>query len=369
MAEQPVGEKVLPATPRKIEQARDKGNVPKSQDLNSAVMLLAAILSLSMMGPLAFNQLLGITQYYFRDAHILMRQTDNMQGVLVQGLYLVVPVILPTMLVLMVGGFAINVAQFGFLFSAQAIQPKLEKLDPIKGFQRYFSMRTLVELIKSLAKLTLVAWIVYLTLRSRVPELLTLTQSSPMGVGVSVWGMIFAVWWRISMAMLVVGIMDYGFQRWQHGQDLRMTNQEMKEEMKQLEGDPQIRQRVRQIQRQMAMQRMMKDVPDADVIITNPTTYAIALRYKADEMDAPMVIAKGARIQAERIRTIAVENDIPIVERPELARTMFRTVEVGQAVSEDIFRAVAEVLAYIYEIDRREEKIQERQQAGARVSA
>ena len=369
MAEQPVGEKVLPATPRKIEQARDKGNVPKSQDLNSAVLLLVAILSLSLLGPLAFNQLLGITQYYFRDAYILMRQTDNMQGILEQGLYLMVPVIIPTMLMLMVGGFAINVVQFGFLFSTKAIQPKLEKLNPIKGFQRYFSMRTLVELIKSIAKLTMVVWIVYLTLRSRVPEMFNLMHSNPMGVGVYVWGLIFSVWWRVGVAMLGLGILDFGFQRWQHGRDLRMTTQEMKEEMKQLEGDPQIRARVRQIQRQMAMQRMMKEVPDADVIITYPTTYAIALRYKADEMDAPTVIAKGARLQADRIRTIAVENDIPIVERPELARTMFRTIEVGQVVSEEIFRAVAEVLAYIYEIDQREEKILERKQADAVASA
>ena len=160
--------------------------------------------------------------------------------------------------------------------------------------------------------------------------------------------------------MLILGLLDFGYQRWQHGQDLRMTQQEMKQELKQYEGNPEVKQRIRAIQRQMSMNRMMADLPDADVVITNPTTYAVALRFNPTEMNAPIVIAKGARLTAERIRDLAAEHDIPLVERPPLARALFRTLEVGQSVPEDLFRGVAEVLAYIYEIDRREEKLRER---------
>jgi flagellar biosynthetic protein FlhB len=157
-----------------------------------------------------------------------------------------------------------------------------------------------------------------------------------------------------------LGVLDFGFQRWQYGRDLMMTVQEAKEEMKQLEGDPRIKQRIRQIQRQMAMKRMMAEVPEADVIITNPIRFAVALRYDPKTMDAPVVIAKGARLLAQRIREIAEEHDVPIVEKPELARALFKSIDVGQPVPEDLFRAVAEVLAFVFKIDRREEKRHER---------
>jgi flagellar biosynthetic protein FlhB len=158
----------------------------------------------------------------------------------------------------------------------------------------------------------------------------------------------------------VIGIVDYAYQRWQYNRDQMMSQQEARQELKQLEGDPLIRQRIRSIQRQMAMQRMMAEVPEADVVITNPTTYAVAVRYEPAAMDAPRVVAKGARLVAERIRERAAEFEVPIVERPELARLLYRTVEIGHNVPEDLFRTVAEVLAYVYQIDRRAAKLEER---------
>ena len=327
MAEQPQGEKVHDATPRKIQQARDKGNVAKSQDLNSAILLLVAFMGLSLLGPSAFTHLKGIMRYYLTDAAILLQETDNMQGMLLQGLTLIVPIVLPFMLVLMFAGIAINIAQFGFMLSLQSLTPKFERLNPIKGFQKFFSMRSLVELIKSVSKLVLIAWIAYMTTRGRMTEIFMLMHDSPEGGTIIAWSLLGAIWWRIAMAILLLGALDFGFQKWQHAQDLRMTEQEMRDELKQYEGNPQIKQRIRAIQRQMSMNRMMAEIPEADVVITNPTTYAIALRYRPNEMDAPIVVAKGTRLIAERIRDIATENNVPIVERPPLARALYSAVD------------------------------------------
>ena len=360
MADQPASEKVLPPSPRKLQQARERGNVARSADLNSGVLLLVAALGLYMLGPLTFNQLIGLTQYYFADASTISLEPGDMQPLLAQALLLTVPVVVPLMLLLMAAGILINITQIGFIFSGQALQPKLERLNPIRGFRRFVSLRSLVELVKSLVKLGVIGYIAYATVRGRIPDILQLMHSSPWAVGVSVWHVLFAVWWRVGLAMIVIGLFDFAFQRWQYLQDLRMTRQEAQDELKQLEGDPRIKQRVRRIQRQMAMQRMMADVPEAEVVITNPTAYAVALRYEAAKMEAPTVVAKGARRIAERIRELAVEHDVPIVERPDLARALFREIEIGGHVPETLFRAVAEVLAYIYEIDRRESKIAER---------
>lgn len=361
MAEAPAGEKTLPASPKKIQDARDKGNVAKSQDLNSAVSLIVALLVLWAMGPFMIGNMATLTQYYFTDAHTFLTPDMDVQQLALQAILFALPVVAPMMVVLMIGGVLGNIAQFGFIFSSQALTPKLNRLNPISGFQRFVSIRSLVELIKSLSKLTLFASIAWLSVRDRGPEILSTMHMSPQASSVALWNLLLLIWLRIALAMLAIGLLDYLYQRWQHGKDLMMTQHEAREELKQLEGDPRIRQRVRQIQREMAMQRMMADVPEADVVITNPTTFAVALRYDLAKMDAPVVLAKGARRMAERIRDVAMEADVPIVERPDLARSLFSAIEVGQPVPEHLFRAVAEVLAFVYEIDRREEKVRERE--------
>lgn len=360
MSEQPTAEKVLPPSPRKLQKARERGNVARSQDLNSGVLLLVSGLGLYVLGPVAFGEMIEMMRYYFGDLSVIEVSTGTMQPLLIQALLFMAPMLLPFMLLLMAFGIAINVTQFGFVFSGEALQPKFERVNPIKGFQRMFSLRSLVELIKSLTKLSVIGFIAYLTVRDRVPEIISLMNLNPLSAGTAVWGLVFTVWWRIGLAMLAIGLFDFAYQRWQFMQDQRMTRQEAQDELKQLEGDPRIKQRVRQIQRQMAMQRMMAEVPEAEVVITNPTTYAIAIRYDAGNMEAPKLVAKGARRVAERIRDIAIENEVPIVERPELARTLFRDVEIGGYVPEQLFRAVAEVLAYVYEIDQRVSKAAER---------
>ncbi len=231
MADQPASEKVLPPSPHKLQKAREKGNVARSADLNSGVLLLAAGLGLYMLGPLAFAQLLALTQYYFADAATIPVEPSDMQPLLAQILLFTAPVVLPLMLLLMLAGILINITQIGFIFSAQALQPKLERLDPIRGFKRFVSLRSLVELTKSLAKLSVIGYIAFSTVQSRSTDVLELMHSSPWAGGIAVWNVLFAVWWRVALAMILIGLLDFAFQRWQYLQDQRMTRQEAQDEL------------------------------------------------------------------------------------------------------------------------------------------
>jgi len=360
MAEDTGGEKTLPASEQKIRRAREDGNVAKSQDLSAAWTLLVALIALYLVGPSIFRGLLEMAQYYFGEVIHEEITVSTFPEITMVALGRMGLMLMPLLLLLTGAGLAVNLLQVGFLFSSKAITPKLDKINPITGLKRFLSLRTLVELIKSLLKVTLVSAIVFYTLRNQWPLLLNLIYLEPIGTALAVSQVVVDVWWRVVAVMLVLGALDYAFQRWQHRHDLRMTHQESREESKQLEGDPKIKQRIRQLQRQMATQRMMKEVPTADVVVTNPIRFAVAIRYDMAKMETPVVIAKGARLMAKRIRDIATVNNVPIVEKPELARTLFRSVEVGQPIPEDVFLAVAEVLAFVYRIDQREEKVRER---------
>ncbi len=363
MAEQSGGEKSLPASPLKRQRAREDGKVARSQDLTSAAAMLLALGAMYYIGPHMFRVMLQALHFFIDQAVYLLPDANNIQQLAILTLWTFAPILLLFLGVMLAGGLAMNVLQVGFLFTSKPLMPKMEKLNPITGFAKFFDTRTFVELVKSVLKVALIMWIVWLTLRDRLENYVVLMDLSPHALVPAVGDLIFLVWWRIVLAMLVLGILDFGFQRWQFERDLMMTQQEVRQELKEFEGDPKIKQRVRQIQRQMAMQRMMRDVPNADVIITNPVRFAVALQYDAATMAAPVVLAKGARLLAARIRDVAREHDIPIVEKPELARALYKAIEVGQPVPENLFRAVAEVLAYVYQIDRRTEKIRERERA------
>jgi flagellar biosynthetic protein FlhB len=264
---------------------------------------------------------------------------------------------------MVLAGVSVNLLQVGFILTGKPLMPKLEKLNPAAGLGNLFNVQALVKLLKSVLVIAVVVYIAWLTVRARFDELLSLMDLSPLALAPAVGDLIFAIWWRSIVALFILGALDYGFIRWQHETNLMMTTQEAKEEMRQFEGDPLIKRRIRQMQRQIAMQRMMANVPQADVIITNPVRYAVALRYDPHTMEAPKVVAKGARLVAERIRDLAMEHDVPIVQKPDLARALYQSVDVDRYVPGDLFRAVAEVLAYVYQIDRRTEKVRERAQA------
>ncbi|MCP4646021.1 MAG: flagellar biosynthesis protein FlhB [bacterium] len=360
MADTSGGEKTLPASPRKREQARRKGNVAKSQDLNAGITLTAALLVLALTGGSILEQLVDMTAYYLGGVASIPLDTSTAAPLTAGVLMRAGRMVVPAMLMMLVAGVAVNLLQVGFLLTGEPLIPKLDKLNIFTGFKKFFNPRTASELVKSVLKLSIIGFVVYLTLKSRWDQVLALGYLSPAWVTKSVASIVFVVWLRIALIMIVLGVFDYGFQWWMREQDLRMTVQEAKEESKELEGDPQIRRRIREVQRRMAYQRMMADVPTADVIVTNPIRYAVALRYDAEGMGAPIMVAKGARIVAAKIRSIAEEHDVPIVEKPELARALYRTLDVGQPVPEKLFRAVAEVLAFVYQIDRRADKVRER---------
>ncbi len=336
-------------------RAREDGNIAKSQDLTSAVSLGGALFALMFIGPLTMGWLREATRHYIGQAHVLIPSRTPLSTLGFEGLYWLGLCGLPFMGIMMLIGLASGYAQVGVLFTSKPLQPKFSSLNPITGFQKFVSLRALVELVKSLAKLSVVTLIVWLFLRDKTEDFVALMAVPPAAQPAAVGALIYGVWWRIALAMLIIGLFDYGYQFWQREQDLRMTAQEAKQESKEMDGDPQIKRRIRQLQRQMSQQRMMQDVPKADVIITNPTTYAVALRYDMTTMAAPTVTAKGMRLLADRIRNIAIEHNVPIVQRPELARALYRTLEPGQPISEDLFRSVAEVLAFVYQIDKRNE--------------
>lgn len=360
MSQDSGGEKTHPASGQKLQRVREEGNVPKSQDFASAAALSAALAAMYFFGKTTVEILIEVNRYYLGNADVLTFEYVPPQTLLFRTMYHMALCVVPFMIVMVVTGVVVNFLQVGALLTGKPLQPKLSRINPISGAQKFVSLRTLVELGKSIAKLVVVTAIVWVYLQSRFQEMLHLMQLDPLTLLFPVAEMVFGVWWRVVMAMIVIGVVDFAYQRWQHAQDQRMTQQEVKQESKELEGDPQIKRRVRQLQRQMVAQRMMGEVPEADVVITNPTHYAVALKYNAGNMTSPVVVAKGQRLIAQRIRELAVQHDVPIVQRPDLARTLHRTVEVGESIPESLFRTVAEVLSFVYRIDQRASKRKER---------
>lgn len=332
----------------------------RSQDLGSAVALAMALLALMLLAQGTFSTLLDAGRYFLGHTREMASGQVPMQVIAMRAGYFIARCVLPFMAVMLVTGVGMSLMQVGLLLTLKPLQPKLNRINPLNGLQRFVSVRTLAELVKSVAKIAVVIALVWMAMQSRVEEVVLLMAQTPRALLPAVGAFVIAVWWRIAAAMLVIGLFDLAFQRWQHERDLRMTRKEAEQESKELEGDPHVKRRIRQVQRQLATQRMMQEVPEADVIVTNPTTYAVALRYEMDRMTAPVVVAKGMRLVAERIREIGQENGVPIVQNPELARTLCRTLEVGQPIPEVLFQAVAEVLSYVYSIDRRAGKIRER---------
>ncbi len=344
------GEKTEKATPKKKQDSRKKGQVAKSQDINTALVLLAVFLFLFFAGSYLINILIYIMRHSFQEYIMLDLTEEGIQVIFLDVLKELVIFLGPIMAVAMVGGIIANYAQVGVLFSTEAIQPKLEKLDPIKGFKRIFSVRALVELLKSMLKIGFVGVVAFAILWMRIDEILYLSQKS-IGAAMATIGSLtvqmglFAV-----LALLFLAVLDYFYQKYDFEKNIRMSKQDIKDEHKNSEGDPLIKSKIKQKQREMAMRRMMQEVPKADVVITNPTHYAIALKYDDAVSDAPIVVAKGVDFVAQKIKLIAKENDVAAVENRPLARALYSQAEIGETIPEEFFKAVAEILAYVYRI-------------------
>ena len=342
------GEKTEEPTAKKRADARKKGQVGRSQELNTAFVLLVGFFSLKFLWDSIYLSIASYTTYVFSNLNQSV-DTENIIHIFIGIIVVLAKTAFPIMFAIMLIGLAINFFQVGLNFNTESIEFKLDKLNPINGFGRIFSKRSLVELAKSFFKILVIGFFLYRFIHEQIlamPQFMFFDLTTSLALVAEI---IFQMAFIVIGVIMIMALMDYGYQKWQTTQDLKMTKQEVKDEMKQSEGDPQIKGKIRQKQRQMAMARMMKEVPKADVIVTNPTHYAIALSYQQG-MSAPLVVAKGQDLVAQRIKEIAREARVPIIENKPLARAIYAAVQIGDAVPQELYQAVAEVLAYVYRL-------------------
>jgi flagellar biosynthesis protein FlhB len=343
-------ERTEQATPKRLKEAREKGQVPRSVELSTAAVCIAAAAAIYSMGRMTA----GSFADFMRDSLSLRPETVMAEDAIwsslmtsgARALWIVLPILGATFCAALAAPIAIG----GWNFSGTALMPQFSRLNPVSGMGRVFSTRGLVELGKGLAKVGVVGLIAWVLLRGLTPQLMGLSAEplhNAIGHAAALAGYALLV---LACGLAVIAAFDVPFQLWQHARDLRMTREEVKEEYKESEGSPETRGRIREAQRAIARGRMLQDVPTADVIVTNPTHFAVALRYDDNKMRAPLVVAKGTELLALKIREIAAENGVPIVEAPPLARALYKSVEIGREVPAALYVAVAQVLTYVYQL-------------------
>ena len=343
-------EKTEQATPKRVDEAREKGQISRSKELSTMCILMASALIFVFLGQqlstsiqnLMKNNFIIERNNIFDDLFIFNALVDSGKDVLMDfapflGLLFIIAFFAP----MMVGGW---------LFSPQALSLKLDKLNPISGIKRLFSMNSLMELMKALAKFVLIVGVAVFLLLHNVYELLSVGRNGLETGLVDASNLILGCFFLVCLSTLLIAAVDVPFQIWNHSKQLKMTKQQLKDEMKDTEGKPEVKSQIRMLQQELANRRMMEAVPEADVIITNPTHYAVALSYKPDEMSTPKLVAKGADLVAERIRNLATENDVMIFPSPMLARALYFSTKVGHDIPSGLYLAVAQVLAYIFQL-------------------
>ena len=354
MAEQQGQEKTEAPTEKKRRESREEGQVAFSKELSSAALLGGIVLTLVATSPLILDAFRELMTRIFRQMASADELTINsvyaLSGEIVSTM---LPAFTPFLMVIIFVAIFASVLQVGVQITFKAIAPKFSKLSPLTGIKRLFSSQSLADFLKSMAKMIIVGFVGYLTYMEKISELNGLSVSTPEAILKYNFTVVAEIAGKILLAMVAIAIFDYFYQRWHHEQQMMMTKQEVKEETKQSEGDPQLKARIRQIQREMSNARMMQEVPKADTLIVNPTHFSVAVLYDRDVMAAPEVTAKGADHMALRMRIIARENNIPILERPELARDLYANVEIGEDIPERFYKAIAEILAFVYRLRKR----------------
>lgn len=342
------GEKTEKATPKKRQDARKKGQTAKSQDINTSVVLLAVFLYMLFAGSLLKKGSFGLFENSLHKGLLMELTQGNIERMFLSILKEIAIYFGPILLVALLAGIISNLFQVGFMFSSEAIQLKLEKINPISGFKRIFSMKSVVNLMKSLLKIGFVGIVTFIVLWNRMDEILVLSRKSIGTALATLSSLTIQMGLFASGALLFLALLDFLYQKYDFEKNIRMSKQDIKDEYKNVEGDPIIKSRIKQRQREMAMRRMMQEVPKADVVITNPTHFAIAVKYDEKKRDAPYVVAKGADFTAQKIKMIAKENDIMTVENRPLARALYSQTDIGDSIPEEFFKAVAEILAFVY---------------------
>jgi flagellar biosynthetic protein FlhB len=354
MAEQEGQEKTEVPTEKKRRESREEGQVAFSKELSSAALLAGIVLTRVATSPIILDAMRQLMSQIFRDlAQSEELSIDSIFTLSGEILSIILPAFAPFAAVIIFVGIFASVLQVGVLITFKAIAPKFNKISPLTGLKRLFSSQSLADFLKSMAKLIIVGFVGYLTYIEKITELNGLSVSTPESILIYNFTVVAEVAGKIVLALVAIAIFDYFYQRWHHEQQLMMTKQEVKDETKQTEGDPQLKARIRQIQREMSNARMMQEVPKADAVIVNPTHFSVAILYDRDVMTAPEVIAKGADHLALRMRTVARENNVPILERPELARDLYANVEIGDDIPERFYKAIAEILAFVYRLRKR----------------
>ena len=350
------GEKTEPATAKKLEDARKKGQVAKSKELPSAIMLLGLFVTLKIyVGILGNGFMDSFNMFYskiptFAGQNVTQINTVAISSLLSSALVNVLVLGLPFFLMSIILAFVTNIFQVKWKITGEPLKPKFNKLNPVSGFKKIFSTRSLFELVKSIAKIFLLAYVAYTTLRDK-SGVIRLLYDIPLNSALSTIGtIIIDVGIKMSLLYLIVGFADYAYEKHKFKEDMKMTKQEVKDEYKQAEGDPKIKAKIRQRMQEASRRRMMSAVPKADVVITNPTHFAVAIQYDGEVQKAPVVVAKGADYLAQRIKEVARENKVEIVENKPLARMLYSNVDIDQEIPPELYQAVAEVLAFVYNL-------------------
>ncbi len=347
MAEEDEASKTEEPTDKKLSDARSKGNVAQSVEIKSWAMLLGGLGMLIFMAPYMAQGIGKIGWRFIEQPDAIPVEFDHLRMVIFETLLDLLLVLTPYFLLMVVLAIAANLGQFGFLFSGQKIKPELNKISPLKGIKRLFSTRTVVEFLKGIAKLGIVALACFAVAVPLLGDLELIPQIELVLSIDRIRMLAIALVTGAVAVMTALAFLDFIYQKKTHMKEMRMTKQEVKDEQKQSEGDPQIKARIRKVRSERHQQRMMQAVPEADVVITNPTHFAIALKYELGEMDAPICIAKGVDHLALKIRSVAEEHNVPVVENPPLARALYDTVELDQEIPTEHFTAVAEIIGYI----------------------
>jgi flagellar biosynthetic protein FlhB len=357
MAEENDDEKTEDPSQHRIDESRKKGEVAVSKELSSVILLSGSLLTLILSGVFVYEQFTEYIDWLYRLDFKLIYTAEKFGDVVSQTAWTLVKCVGPFFVASACLGFLSTFVQIGFLYSPEILEVKLERLNPIQGFERLLSKKAIVEAVKGVFKFTVIIAITYSVMKNNIGSFLGfLHADAAESLGFGKYLMV-KLGFSILLGLGVIALMDFAWEKWSYHKKMMMTKQEAKQEAKEKDGNPEIKNRIRTIQRQMAQKRMMNDVKKADVIVTNPTHISVALKYDGNEMVAPSVMAKGADHLALRIREIAKENNIPIVENIMLARTLYKTVKVGHGVPRTLYKAVAEILAFVYKLRRKEKAL------------
>lgn len=349
-------EKTEEATPKKKSDSRKKGQIARSKDVGLAITMIATVLVIVALSGFIVSSLKDNVVYFLGDMGSMEVTENSIKGINTLIISKAAMVIMPVILPIMIAGVAASLVQSGFLVVKDAIKPSFGKLNPINGFKNMFSKKSLVELIKNLILISIVIFIAYSYIRDNFDKIMQIGNLYLPTLGIEVKSLIVGIFVKICILLVVIAIIDYVVQYMLFQKDIRMTKQEIKEEYKQMEGDPQIKSKIKQRQREMSQRRMMQSVGDATVVITNPTHLAVAIKYEEGKTEAPKVVAKGADTIAIKIKEKAIESKVPIIENKPLARMIFESVEIDKEIPQDMYQAVAEVLAMVYKLDKKKRR-------------